>query len=394
MKRLMVGPALAAIAAALIIPTASALGSPDAAIATKREQAQAAQAAVERLGIKLESAINRYDTARAKLAVVRDQINENEREIAIVKHNITISRATLTDQLAVAYRTGNADAVIAILSSGSLNDMLTTVDLLRRANSQLVGLVETLIEFRTTLAPREKRLSRDRRSAAALVAQAAEARREIENGIAEQKRLITGLEQEIAQLQREEAARQRRLAREAALRLAAAEAAARAADVARSDPGIGGSGGSSRSTNGGSAVPVPPPADGSTGSRAVAAAMRWLGTPYSWGGGTASGPTRGVDQGAGTVGFDCSGLTLYAYAQVGIGLDHYTGSQWNAGTRIGRIGDLVAGDLVFFGSDLGHMGMYMGSGQFIHAPHTGDVVKISALSGYYAATFRGGVRPY
>jgi cell wall-associated NlpC family hydrolase len=122
--------------------------------------------------------------------------------------------------------------------------------------------------------------------------------------------------------------------------------------------------------------------------------MRWMGTPYSWGGGNASGPSNGIAQGAGTVGFDCSGLTLYAWAQVGIGLSHFTGSQWNEGARISSMSDLQPGDLVFFGSDLGHMGMYIGGGQMIHAPHTGDVVKISVISsGYYADAFRGGVRP-
>ena len=71
------------------------------------------------------------------------------------------------------------------------------------------------------------------------------------------------------------------------------------------------------------------------------------------------------------------------------------------------MGDLAVGDLVFFGSDIGHMGLYIGGGQMVHAPHTGDVVKISTItsgyyaavfqgtsSGYYAAAFAGGVRPY
>ena len=223
-----------------------------------------------------------------------------------------------------------------------------------------------------------------------LVAQAAAAQREVEQGIASQKALVQGLEGEIAQLQREEAARQKRIAAEARARLAAQRAAERA--TAAADPGLGGSGGGG---GGGGGAPIPPPANGSIGARAVAAAMRWLGTPYSWGGGNASGPSRGIGRGANTVGFDCSGLTLYAYAQVGISLGHFTGTQWRSGQRISRMGDLAVGDLVFFGGDLGHMGMYIGGGQMVHAPHTGDVVKISTItSGYYAATFQGGVRPY
>jgi cell wall-associated NlpC family hydrolase len=121
---------------------------------------------------------------------------------------------------------------------------------------------------------------------------------------------------------------------------------------------------------------------------AVRAALARLGTPYSWGGGNASGPSYGVAQGANTKGFDCSGLTLYAYAQVGIGLPHYTGSQYNAGVHVTRA-QLRPGDLVFFHADLHHMGMYIGNGKMVHAPQTGDVVKISPMAGF---PFAGAVR--
>ncbi|SEG28401.1 NlpC/P60 family protein [Thermomonospora echinospora] len=110
-------------------------------------------------------------------------------------------------------------------------------------------------------------------------------------------------------------------------------------------------------------------------AQALRYAMGKLGRPYVWG---AAGPST----------FDCSGLTMWAYKQVGINLPHYTGSQWNAGTHISR-SQLKPGDLVFFHSDLHHMGMYVGDGKFIHAPQTGDVVKISPLDGRpYAGAVR------
>ncbi|WP_233359048.1 C40 family peptidase [Thermomonospora amylolytica] len=110
-------------------------------------------------------------------------------------------------------------------------------------------------------------------------------------------------------------------------------------------------------------------------AQALRYAMSKLGKPYVWG---AEGPNA----------FDCSGLTMWAYKQVGINLPHYTGSQWNAGTHISR-SQLQPGDLVFFHSDLHHMGMYVGDGKFIHAPQTGDVVKISSLAGRpYAGAVR------
>ncbi|XVQ07594.1 NlpC/P60 family protein [Spirillospora sp. CA-255316] len=138
----------------------------------------------------------------------------------------------------------------------------------------------------------------------------------------------------------------------------------------------------------GAAPAVAPDGASAKAMGAVKAALGQLGVPYSWGGGNASGPSYGTAQGAGIRGFDCSGLTLYAYAQVGISLPHYTGSQFNAGTRVSRDA-LKPGDLVFFHSDLHHMGMYIGNGKMVHAPQTGDVIKVSPISG---RPFAGGVR--
>jgi cell wall-associated NlpC family hydrolase len=127
-----------------------------------------------------------------------------------------------------------------------------------------------------------------------------------------------------------------------------------------------------------------PPAN-SIGGQAVAIAMRYLGIPYVWAGATPAG-------------FDCSGLTMYVYGLLGIRLTHFTGSQLYEGRPVPR-DQLQPGDLVFFRPDAngvpGHEGMYVGSGQFIHAPHTGDVVKISSLfETRYALAYVGAVRPY
>jgi cell wall-associated NlpC family hydrolase len=127
-----------------------------------------------------------------------------------------------------------------------------------------------------------------------------------------------------------------------------------------------------------------PPA-GSIGLQAVSIAERFLGVPYVW-------------AGASPAGFDCSGLTMYVYGLLGIQLTHFTGSQFYEGRPVPPSG-LQPGDLVFFRPDADgvphHEGMYIGNGQFIHAPHTGDVVKISSLfETRYALTFVGAVRPY
>jgi hypothetical protein len=125
--------------------------------------------------------------------------------------------------------------------------------------------------------------------------------------------------------------------------------------------------------------------DNSLGSQAVLIAERYLGTPYVWGGASPQG------------GFDCSGLVTFVYAQLGISLIHYSGAQYHEGTPV-SVEELRPGDLVFFepgATGPGHVGIYVGGGRFIQAPHTGDVVKISNLfAPPYSRIYVGAVRPY
>ena len=127
-----------------------------------------------------------------------------------------------------------------------------------------------------------------------------------------------------------------------------------------------------------------PPA-GPIGVRAVQIAERYLGVPYVWGGADPA------------TGFDCSGLVMYVYRQLGIDLLHFSGAQYHEGAPV-PLDALAPGDLVFFHPGPlgpGHVGMYVGGGRFIQAPHSGDVVKISSLSEFgYASSYVGAVRPY
>jgi cell wall-associated NlpC family hydrolase len=121
---------------------------------------------------------------------------------------------------------------------------------------------------------------------------------------------------------------------------------------------------------------------GMLGPQAVAIAKRYLGIPYVWGGSTPTG------------GFDCSGLVMYVYRQLGITLDHYAAWQFLEGRRVSTA-DLQPGDLVFFepkSDGPGHVGIYVGDGKMINAPHTGDVVRIASIQG--RSGYVGAVRPY
>jgi cell wall-associated NlpC family hydrolase len=114
------------------------------------------------------------------------------------------------------------------------------------------------------------------------------------------------------------------------------------------------------------------------GERVVSFARHLMGVPYSWGG---SSPRTG---------FDCSGFVRYVYGHFGVSLAHSSFSDFVRGRSVGRWA-MKPGDLVFFDGE-GHVGIYVGSGRFIHAPHTGTVVRISTMSGWYASRFDGARR--
>jgi cell wall-associated NlpC family hydrolase len=107
--------------------------------------------------------------------------------------------------------------------------------------------------------------------------------------------------------------------------------------------------------------------------------MSELGVPYSWGGGNAAGPSRGIDSGAGITGFDCSGLVLYSFAGVGIKLPHYSGSQYNLGRKIPS-SQMRRGDVIFYGpGGSQHVTLYLGEGQMLEAPDIGLKVRVAPV---------------
>jgi hypothetical protein len=123
-----------------------------------------------------------------------------------------------------------------------------------------------------------------------------------------------------------------------------------------------------------------PPAPATIADRAVRDALALRGAPYAWGGSSPAG-------------FDCSGFTSFVYGKLGVPLAHSSYDQWTSGPRVPRR-DLRPGDLVFF-AGLGHVGIYIGDGKFVHAPHTGTVVSVDRLSGsWYGADYDGAVRPH
>jgi cell wall-associated NlpC family hydrolase len=259
-----------------------------------------------------------------------------------------------------------------ILGAQNLDDLLNRLDAVDRVSgldSQVVSQVTTFREAtkRHATLLREARIAQER-----VVSQRAAMKRAIESQLTRERALRASIQGEIARLQAAERARQLLLARQARARIAAAQAAYQA-----STNGVSPVGASADSSNGTSAdaAPAPPP---SQYGGVVGVAMAQLGKPYVW---AASGPD----------GFDCSGLVAYAFAQMGVSLPHSSYALAGMGAPVSR-DQLQPGDLVFFDGN-GHVGIYIGGGQFVHAPHTGDVVKISSLGeGWYASTYDGARR--
>ena len=363
------GPVVAAVVLVAALATLSAAGTAGAdQISAKKAEAALAEKQLNGLYAREDRAVEAYDRAHARLAAVKHAIRVNGIQLAAAKENLAQARAQLAQLVVSAYKGGDPDAAMYVLAAQSFTDLVDRVDVLNRTSHDESAILHRVTVAEREVAARQALLRKQRAQARKLVKQAAAAKREAAALISSHQAKISQLHSQINQLIGE---RNARLAREAAARRAAARAAAAAQNPA---PTTTTTAPISSPTSG---APAPPA--NSLGEQAVQIAMGELGVPYVWGGASPSG-------------FDCSGLTMWVYAQLGIHLDHYTGSQWNSGPHV-AYSDLAPGDLVFFEPGIGHVGIYIGNGEFIHAPHTGTVVQISSLSdAWYSAEYQGAVR--
>lgn len=373
-------------------PSAQQVAAGQAEVALREAQVRRAaaavartQAALDRLNATAEIAVEAYDAARVKQAAAQQEVQAAQVVLDVAGQRVDTARQVVNQFATAAYESGGMSAMGALLASGdpgSLLDRIGTLQVISRSQRDAVSQLDAARVYQLMVRQRAA-AALDRASAAARAADAARAKAQTE--VAHQTALLSGLrtqQQRLADLLTQARAHASALerARLEALARARAEAAARAAAAraaaARQAAQQAASSGTTTTSYAGTV-------SAETEQRAVQAAESQIGKPYQWG---AAGPDS----------YDCSGLTMWAYAQVGVTLDHWTGFQWNEGVHI-PLSSLRPGDLVFFATDtndpntIHHVGMYIGNGEMVEAPYTGADVRISSA---FRPDLIGAVRPY
>jgi peptidoglycan DL-endopeptidase CwlO len=366
-----------AVAAALLTST-GATANPS--VAAKEAQAQQIIGEINSIDVSLNAAVEAYNTANVRLHKIKGDLRQNAFELKVARATLKRSQAALARRLVSAYTSGEQNSTLAVLlGSSSLDELLNNVETINSTSKQDARIVHEVRAARASIQHHRDQLRRAKAAQQQVVAERAAQRQRIQSQLAERRQLLASVRSEIVRLKAEEAQRQAQLAAEARARLAAQRAAQSAQTASQPTQSASSTqstpapvSGIVASTPAGSTA-APPSSHGGV----VGVAMRYLGVPYVWGG-------------ASPRGFDCSGLVMYAFAQIGVSLPHSSYAQYGMGAPV-SMSQLQPGDLVFF-AGASHVGIYIGGGQFIHAPHTGDVVKISSLSGWYSSTFAGGRR--
>jgi cell wall-associated NlpC family hydrolase len=357
---------------ALILSASSAApayGVTNAKIESRKRDAARAQAKLDDLFARLELRAEELRRVEAQLEKTRASVARTERELERAKADLARSQGQLADRAASIYRNGKIDPVAFFVGVSDFSELLTRIELYRRIGQQDADTVSSVRDAKRRVEYAKTRLEQREAEQTALRIQARAKKAEVAEAVAAQREYVASIQADVARLIAEERRRQERIAAERARQLAAALREQQRQRGIRPQVDV--------SKLGGAHAAV------------VVIAMKYLGVPYVWGG-------------ASPAGFDCSGLVQYCYAQVGVQMPRVAQDQYNVGARIpaDRTDLLQPGDLVFFGYDgdasqIHHVGIYAGSGSFIHAPQSGDVVRVSSLQERIAARgdYVGACRP-
>lgn len=330
------GLLLAALAAVTVLPVGFAQAEP-------RPSLSEVQRRVDALNAKVEAIAERYNDSTIELAAANRKAARAQARVRAAQAQLAAIRKSMSGVAAAAYRSGGADQFVTLVSTSTPQTFLDRASSLDRIAASQSAQLSAAATARHRLDAVSQELRREQAAQARVSRALSSAKAEIQSALDQQQRLLSGLK-----------AAERR-------QLAAARAAARAASV--------------RASRTRHYETYTGPASGRA-AVAVQEAYRKLGSPYKW---AAAGPDR----------FDCSGLTMWVWGKAGVSLPHSSRAQYSGGRKVSR-GDLEPGDLVFYGSPIHHVGIYIGGGRMISAPQTGDVVKIQNA---FRSDYVGAVRP-
>jgi cell wall-associated NlpC family hydrolase len=329
---------LAAVFAALLLAAPGAVALPgDQSLPDLRARAAAARAEIARLDRDATAAVERYNTARVELDQANARLIGARRDLERSQGEADRAQFILSERLSEIYKSEDLGLLDVLLSAGDLTDIGTHLDYIELVHGADAAAVTDLAALTLSVQGLKDSIELERDAALTREIALRRSQADVEDRLAERKALLADLDARVDKLMVERARRE-------------AAAAKRLAEQSGVD------------------------LDSINGSAAqlalVRETMKYLGIPYVWGGASPSG------------GFDCSGLVTYVYAKFGVDLLHGATLQARSGTPV-PLTDVQPGDLVFFGdaSFYSHVGIAIGDGLFIEAPHTGDVVKISKLAG-------------
>jgi len=338
-------------------------------------QLAAAQGAVQRAEGLANIALDDYEGKQQDYEDAQATASSADQAAELAQEDLDAARSAVSSFARDSYISGSTSSrMTSLLTSGSASQVLERVALLDAAGDRRSQVLDRMTAAR-------RRAAAAQATARAAVARADTLRKQAAADLANAERLYASARRQASSYQAQKTAMQAELTRDrrTVTALEGRRAAALAYDRAVATAAASGGGlapaGYATTTSPGSPSAI---------ATAVSAAERWLGTRYAWGGGSLTGPSMGWGIDAGVIGFDCSGLTRYAYAQAGITIPRQSRMQYSALPKVSTDA-LQRGDLVFYAFDtsdpstIHHVAMYLGNGEMIEAPESGETVHITAL---------------